>query len=175
MKIMPFLLEKYLSIKLKIITQFRKEKKIRYDPSQTVGLLAPTGDEERSPGFGRRACLVPVPFLASCAPPAAPSSLSFQSPSPPIDSPHPCSVTATNTPPASPKHTAPSGFPPPLRLLRVPTLPHGHRRRHRSSGSLLPGCTTRRGRRHFPPGVRHVRWRRRPLLAHAAVRPRVLW
>jgi hypothetical protein len=83
----------------------------------------------------------------------------------------------SNTPPASPKHTAPSGFPPPLRLLRVPTPPHGHRRRHRSSSSsLLPGCAwSSRGRRRLPPGVRHVWWRRRPLLSHAAVRPWVLW
>jgi hypothetical protein len=41
-----------------------------------------TVGEERSPGFGP--AFVPVPFLASCAPPAAPSSLSFQSPSSPI-------------------------------------------------------------------------------------------
>jgi hypothetical protein len=67
------------------------------------------------------------------------------------------------------KHTAPFGFPPPLRLLHVLTPPHGHRHRHRSSSHLLHGCPTRQDRRRLPPGVHHVRWRRRPLLSHVAV------
>jgi hypothetical protein len=77
---------------------------------------------------------LPVLFLASRAPPVAPSSRSFQSPPSPQWTPLHLLHHGSNTPPASPKHIAPSGFLPPLRLLRVPTPPHGHR--HRSSSLL---------------------------------------
>jgi hypothetical protein len=129
-------------------------------------------ERERAHGFGP---ILPPSSSSSCAPPGA-SSLPAELPKAPTKTPLlPCSVPASNTPPPSPNHAAPSGFPPP-RLLRVPPLPHGRIRRRRCSSSLLPGRPARWGRRcgHRPPGVRHVRRGRRPLLARAPVRPRVL-
>jgi hypothetical protein len=78
---------------------------------------------------------LPILFLASRAPPVASSSLAElpKPPSPQWTPPH-LLHHDSNTLPASPKHIAPSGFPPPLRLLRIPTPPHGHR--HRSSSLL---------------------------------------
>jgi hypothetical protein len=57
-------------------------------------------------------------------------------PSSPVDSSPSVLPHGSNTLSASPKHTAPSGFPSPPRLLHVPTPSHGHRRRHRSSSLL---------------------------------------